>query len=260
MAYFVTGATGFIGRHLVQELLDHRDGEVFVLVREVRRRLDALVRSWGVPGRVTPVTGDLGSPGLGVDPAWVEEHRGSVEHFFHLAALYDMTAPDDLNEQLNVGGTRAALGSRPTSTPASSTTSRPSPPPVTTPASTTRACSTSGRACRRRTTGRSSSPSGSSARSPRCPGGSTARRSSWATPRPGRWTRSTGPTTSSRCSSGCATASRSGCPCSAWTSATPTSSPSTTSPRRWTTSPTSRGSTARRSTWSTPTRSPRWRS
>ena len=33
MAYFVTGATGFIGRHLVQELLDNRDGEIFVLVR-----------------------------------------------------------------------------------------------------------------------------------------------------------------------------------------------------------------------------------
>ena len=34
MTYFVTGATGFIGRHLVQELLRNREGEVFVLVRE----------------------------------------------------------------------------------------------------------------------------------------------------------------------------------------------------------------------------------
>ena len=34
MSYFVTGATGFIGRYLVEELLDHRQGEMFVLVRE----------------------------------------------------------------------------------------------------------------------------------------------------------------------------------------------------------------------------------
>jgi uncharacterized protein YbjT (DUF2867 family) len=30
MAYFVTGATGFIGRHLVQRLLE-RDGDIHVL-------------------------------------------------------------------------------------------------------------------------------------------------------------------------------------------------------------------------------------
>jgi len=33
MRYFVTGATGFIGRHLVEELLE-RDGDIHVLVRE----------------------------------------------------------------------------------------------------------------------------------------------------------------------------------------------------------------------------------
>jgi len=33
MAYFVTGATGFIGRHLVEQLLK-RDGDIHVLVRE----------------------------------------------------------------------------------------------------------------------------------------------------------------------------------------------------------------------------------
>ena len=42
MAYFVTGATGFIGRYLVQELVDNREGEIFVLVpRGVAGELDA---------------------------------------------------------------------------------------------------------------------------------------------------------------------------------------------------------------------------
>ena len=109
MAYFVTGATGFIGRFLVTELLDHREGEIFVLVRAgSRHRMEALIRRWGTD-RVTPVVGDLSQDGLGVDPAWVAEHRGSVEHFFHLAAIYDMTADDATNETMNVGGTRHAV-------------------------------------------------------------------------------------------------------------------------------------------------------
>ena len=104
--YFVTGATGFIGRNLVERLLE-RGGEVHVLVREgSRERLDALIERWGGQGRVHPVTGDLRAPKLGIDPGWIDAHRGKIDHAFHLAAIYDMTAADEINEALNVGGTR----------------------------------------------------------------------------------------------------------------------------------------------------------
>ncbi len=111
MSYFVTGATGFIGRYLVHELLDNREGEIHLLCREGSRgRLDALIaQKWGGSSRLVPVVGDLRADQLGVDPAWIDEHRGTIDHFFHLAAIYDMTASEELNETLNVGGTRSAL-------------------------------------------------------------------------------------------------------------------------------------------------------
>ena len=77
MSYFVTGATGFIGRYLVQELLDNREGEIFVLVRRGSLpRMERADPAGGARDRVTPVIGDLAEAGLGVDPDWVEEHRG----------------------------------------------------------------------------------------------------------------------------------------------------------------------------------------
>jgi NAD(P)-dependent dehydrogenase (short-subunit alcohol dehydrogenase family) len=105
VSYFVTGATGFIGRHLVERLLE-RDGDIHVLVREESRaKLDERILLWGAADRIKPVVGDLSESRLGVDPASLPR----IDHFFHLAAIYDMTADETRNALLNVGGTQHAV-------------------------------------------------------------------------------------------------------------------------------------------------------
>jgi NAD(P)-dependent dehydrogenase (short-subunit alcohol dehydrogenase family) len=107
--YFVTGGTGFIGRHLLERLL-RREGEIHVLVREgSRAKLEAIAERLGAGERIRPVTGDLAEALLGVSDADRDALRGKVDHFFHLAAIYDMTADEVQNALLNVNGTQHAV-------------------------------------------------------------------------------------------------------------------------------------------------------
>ena len=110
MDYFVTGATGFIGRFLVTDLLK-RKGTVHVLVRkDSQKKLEAIGRKMGWDmKRIVPVAGDLSAARCGVSAAQLRALKGKVRHFFHLAAIYDMDADAASQRVANVDGTRHAL-------------------------------------------------------------------------------------------------------------------------------------------------------
>jgi dihydroflavonol-4-reductase len=92
--HLVTGATGFLGRHLVRTLLDHGDS-VVALVRKTARDL---------PPEVRQVEGDV------LDRASVERALDGVSSLFHCAGKVSRR-PEDAEDlhRLHVEGTKNVL-------------------------------------------------------------------------------------------------------------------------------------------------------
>ncbi len=111
MNYFVTGASGFIGRRLVEKLLQRPDATVYYLILERELPMvDTLGQRWGeAAARTVPIIGDLTQPCLGVADADLARLKGNIQHLFHLAAIYDLKASAEIQEKVNIQGTRNAV-------------------------------------------------------------------------------------------------------------------------------------------------------
>ena len=108
MPYFVTGATGFIGKRLVKKLLERKGAKVYFLIRkESAGKVAALRDYWGVTAaRAIAVHGDLTRKKLGVSAEDIKKLKGEIAGFYHLAAVYDLDADEESQIAVNIDGTR----------------------------------------------------------------------------------------------------------------------------------------------------------
>ena len=152
MNYFVTGATGFIGRHLVEELLK-REGTIYALVREGSRGKIETSRK-----RSVPATESFRSRAT-------SRSRGSASRASTRRSTTSSTSPRSTTwpptrsrcRRRTSRARATSSSSRTRTTSAASTTCPRSPSPAPTRARGGRRCSTRTRSSRTPTTGRSTS-------------------------------------------------------------------------------------------------------
>ncbi|HEY5801545.1 MAG TPA: SDR family oxidoreductase, partial [Burkholderiaceae bacterium] len=97
-----------IGKRLVKKLLARKGSVVYFLMREESRdKLPAMLEYWGATKKnAIPIFGDLTKPKLGISKDDTKTLSKNIDHFFHLAAVYDMMADADEQVAVNIDGTR----------------------------------------------------------------------------------------------------------------------------------------------------------
>ncbi|MFI6773701.1 amino acid adenylation domain-containing protein [Nocardia sp. NPDC050412] len=115
----LTGATGFVGVHLLRELLSSTAATVWCLVRgddseraykRIRGAMQ-LYRIWddAYQGRIVAVAGDLAAPGLGLDQSDWARLAEQIDTIYHNGARVNHIEPYARLRAANVSGTREVL-------------------------------------------------------------------------------------------------------------------------------------------------------
>ncbi len=115
---FLTGATGFLGAFLLDELLSTTDARVHCLVRprggeDPLETIQANLRRYGIEpadmGRVVAAPGDLGEPLFGMDEGEFDALAREVNFVIHTGATVNLVYPYSALKSVNVDGTREVL-------------------------------------------------------------------------------------------------------------------------------------------------------
>ena len=118
-AIFLTGATGFLGAYLLEELLRNTTATVYCLVRaddeesghaRLRQRLNDF-NLWhpSYGERIAPVLGDLAEPSFGLSTEEFERLAGLVQVIYHSGGWVTFIHPYEKLEATNVEGTREII-------------------------------------------------------------------------------------------------------------------------------------------------------
>lgn len=115
----LTGATGFVGRFLLAQLLGNTDATIYCLVRphagqSAASRLKATLKKWNLwddqfERRIVPVTGDIRRPRLGIDDRTYQLLGHRVDSIYDCATSMNHLETYAMAKAANVEGARELL-------------------------------------------------------------------------------------------------------------------------------------------------------
>ena len=116
----LTGATGFLGAFLLDELLQKTQANIYCLIRcaslevgqqKLRRNLQrySLLQAAACRDRVIPVLGDLSQPLLGLNPQQFRQLAAQIDVIYHNGAFVNLIYPYAPLRDANVFGTQEIL-------------------------------------------------------------------------------------------------------------------------------------------------------
>jgi thioester reductase-like protein len=115
----LTGATGFLGAFLLDELLQSTKATIYCLVRSsslavAQQKLQRNLERYGLDAaaqsdRVVPLLGDLSQPLLGLSEVQFHKLAGQIDLIYHNGAFVNLVYPYAALRDINVKGTEEIL-------------------------------------------------------------------------------------------------------------------------------------------------------